>query len=318
MTSRDRVAAPSIFVGIGAMKSGTTWLYQILDLHPDCAMSLQKELHFFEAIFAPQPDHPEYYVATMFDRVAHLALVLAGDLRTYLDKRGLPNRGLFEDGFLAEHDIDARVAEIISLAELQRVRDFDSYIAYFEELRRRKNARIAGEITATYADLPAEAFREIARRIDGVKFIYVMRDPVERFWSHVRFDLGRAGKENVDPNAQIDALLADPLLLPRSDYRAVIEKLETAIDKGRIFYAFYERLTARETIVGEIRRLEDFLGLAPLDAGILLSCVEKPENVSPKMTLYTANRRKIRLALNDVYEFVERKFGCLPPGWDGN
>ncbi len=153
---------------------------------------------------------------------------------------------------------------------------------------------------------------------DGAKFIYVMRDPVERFWSHVRFDLGRAGKESADPNAQIDALLADPLLLPRSDYRAVIEKLETAIDKGRIFYAFYERLTARETIVGEIRKLEDFLGLAPLDAGILLSCVEKPENVSPKMTLYTANRRKIRLALNDVYEFVERKFGCLPPGWDGN
>jgi hypothetical protein len=312
-----QMAPPSIFMGIGAMKSGTTWLYNILGLHPDCALCPQKELHFFEGKYAPQPDHPEYYVATHFDHVAKLTLALASDLRKHLRKRGSPNRGLFEDGFLEDFDLDARVDEIMTFTELLRLRDFDSYIAYFEQLRARKGAKIAGEITATYADLPAEVFREIVRRIDGVRFVYIMRDPAERFWSHVRFDLGRAGDDDLDPNALIHDLLEDELLLARSDYKKVIEKLESVIDPSRIFYAFYERLTARDSIVAEIRSLEKFLSLAPVEATTLLSCVDQPENVSPKMAFSSANRQKTRAALNHVYAFVEKKFGALPPGWEG-
>ncbi len=40
------------FLGIGAPKAGTTWLYQLLDGHPDIAMSRhRKEVHFFDHHF---------------------------------------------------------------------------------------------------------------------------------------------------------------------------------------------------------------------------------------------------------------------------
>jgi len=36
------------FLGIGAQKAGTTWLYNMLRLHPDVGMPEQKELHFWD------------------------------------------------------------------------------------------------------------------------------------------------------------------------------------------------------------------------------------------------------------------------------
>jgi len=37
------------FIGIGAQKCATTWIFRNLDGHPQVALSLQKELHFFSA-----------------------------------------------------------------------------------------------------------------------------------------------------------------------------------------------------------------------------------------------------------------------------
>jgi hypothetical protein len=40
------------FLGIGAPKAGTTWLYQLLDSHPDITMSPhRKEIHYFDLHF---------------------------------------------------------------------------------------------------------------------------------------------------------------------------------------------------------------------------------------------------------------------------
>lgn len=39
------------FVGIGAQKCATSWLYRILEDHPEVALSQPKELHFFSAHF---------------------------------------------------------------------------------------------------------------------------------------------------------------------------------------------------------------------------------------------------------------------------
>lgn len=38
------------FIGIGAMRSGTTWLYEALNTHPDIYLARPKELHFFDRV----------------------------------------------------------------------------------------------------------------------------------------------------------------------------------------------------------------------------------------------------------------------------
>jgi hypothetical protein len=46
----ERSCLPT-FIGIGSMRCGSTWLYQVLKLHPDIRMSDRKEMDFF---FMPQ------------------------------------------------------------------------------------------------------------------------------------------------------------------------------------------------------------------------------------------------------------------------
>jgi hypothetical protein len=44
------------FLGIGAQRAGTTWLYKMLSRHPEIFLSAQKELHFFDE----KPDFSDY------------------------------------------------------------------------------------------------------------------------------------------------------------------------------------------------------------------------------------------------------------------
>lgn len=42
------------FVGIGAQKAGTTWLYEMLSQHPDISFPLGKEVHYWNRAFPAQ------------------------------------------------------------------------------------------------------------------------------------------------------------------------------------------------------------------------------------------------------------------------
>jgi len=43
----------TFLLGVGAQKSGTTWLYDYLKAHSACAVPRHKELHVFDAAFRP-------------------------------------------------------------------------------------------------------------------------------------------------------------------------------------------------------------------------------------------------------------------------
>ncbi|MEM9709169.1 MAG: hypothetical protein AAF871_10290, partial [Pseudomonadota bacterium] len=47
----DGLMLDNLFIGAGAMKAGTTWLYQILERHPEIYFSFEKEIHYFYASY---------------------------------------------------------------------------------------------------------------------------------------------------------------------------------------------------------------------------------------------------------------------------
>jgi hypothetical protein len=55
-TNHDLAPALPDFIGIGAMRSGTSWLRQHLNDHPQILMADPKELHFFDRHFDENPD----------------------------------------------------------------------------------------------------------------------------------------------------------------------------------------------------------------------------------------------------------------------
>jgi hypothetical protein len=62
VVSKPRVTRNCLptFVGIGSMRCGSTWLYQVLKLHPDIQMSHRKEMDFFFLPHMLQHDLPWY------------------------------------------------------------------------------------------------------------------------------------------------------------------------------------------------------------------------------------------------------------------
>jgi hypothetical protein len=296
-----------MFLGIGAMRAGTTWLHRLLSRYPDCAMPPVKELHFFTAKYLPRDNAQRY--AERLAQIARRVSMLSDDVCSALAQRP-QDATLFEDGFLAALNLEKRTARLAGTIEMFGIHDMASYLRYFAALRARQGACIAGEISPTYGDLPAVAFADIERHMPGTRFLFIMRDPVERFWSQVRHSERR--DTSIDPNTRVAHYRSEPSHMARSDYRRIIENLESEVPRERIFYGFLERMTAS---ISELRRLEEFLRLEPLPAEQLDEHARARENRAPERPLSEENRERIRSALDPIYAFVERRFGGLPEEW---
>ena len=73
----DLVTAPPDFVGLGAMKAGTTWLQAQLMAHPEVFDIGQKELHFFD--WFTETELTDDHVAGYHARFARPSGMLAGE-----------------------------------------------------------------------------------------------------------------------------------------------------------------------------------------------------------------------------------------------
>ncbi|MEL7344675.1 MAG: sulfotransferase [Pseudomonadota bacterium] len=142
-----------LFLGAGAMKAGTTWLYRLLDSHPDVFFSLEKEIHYFYA--------------------------------RYVDRNVLRDQVRLENVRSKYLRIDPATssAEAVrkrlrwSAAYLDGPLDDDWYRGLFQF---RRAERYVSDFSNLYALLPAEAWSKIANRTEHLRVLYTMRDPIKR------------------------------------------------------------------------------------------------------------------------------------------
>ena len=162
---------------------------------------------------------------------------------------------------------------------------------------------------------PVKVLAEMARMTAETRFVYLMRDPVDRLWSHVRMDVRNQLKDGEDYLEKSREHLAD-LLAGRaaakvtayrfSDYKAVIEKLRAAVPAEKTLVMFQEDLM---TPAG-VKRLCAFLGIRHVagDFG-------KEVNAGRPADLPEEDRAAMRRALRPQYEFVAQNFPDLPASW---
>jgi len=279
------------FVGIGAAKSGTSWVAEYLREHPDVAMSPIKELHYFDARFCRQ-------LCGHWDRDWQT-------IRSELTARAeaQPEPDLLEK------------LRCVTL-RLEMISDETRYRHYFESILGAHH-RAFGEITPSYSLLPAEGFLAIQKLYPKAKFIFLMRDPLERYLSHIRFIQkirsvqGKEPDENFDANREALAKLSNPGFAKRADYQGTIETLLSTASENQLCILFYEHLFHKTQSHLELRRLCDFLSIefkpAPIDTKV---------NASDKMQFDEGVRRKIRSHFSPVYDYVYQKYrDRVPSSW---
>ncbi|SIT80790.1 Sulfotransferase family protein [Yoonia rosea] len=293
------MAAPTLLYCVGATKAGTTWLYRYLHDHPECAMPAVKEAHYWDTFDA---ERCEKQLAAFRVRLREMRAA-----KVQADAEGR--------GWQVEN-MDRRINEMKALiAALEGDRADDSaYAAWL--LGGRDAAKVIGDITPNYATLSDDALARMRDLSPNTKFLYLIRDPLDRLWSHIRMQARRQRQEHEVYEKKSNNILYRILnrgheqhILERGDYPKVIRKLRRVIPEGRLLIQFAEDLFTAEGLA----RLCAFLGIkqvAPI--------VARPANEGPEVVMLDKLRPRALGLLNEHYEWVARNVGPLPQRWQDN
>jgi hypothetical protein len=220
------------FIVIGAQRSGTSWLHEVLERHPAFWLPPIKELHFFDDPFLR--NKKRYYGFLRMRMMAGFGFrhpLSLWDARYFLQPRG-----------------DEWYRRLFSNAN--------------------KRGMLTGDVTPSYATLNASAFRHMHGINPSVKIIFIMRDPIMRSWSSVLKSRQKHGETSL-PTAQVAIDHAHREgVVSKSSYVSTIEQLEQVFPETQIFYGFFDNIISEPGHF--IIRVLTFLGCEPGDVGRLL------------------------------------------------
>lgn len=154
------VALGPDFLCIGMMKTGTGWLFDQLQYHPDFWMPPVKEVHYL-------------------DRNEQRGV----NAKKILDTARNKPKKLERIKQSARRPWDER--DFLFLEEMAGHRGGKPDIALYASLFRHKNGKLSGDVTPHYGGLDEETIADVARGLPDARGVLLIRDPVARAWSAI-------------------------------------------------------------------------------------------------------------------------------------
>lgn len=268
----------TLFIGLGAMKAGTSWVSDYLRGHPNVYHSPIKEMNFFNKLV----QNPLSSIGPDF-RMRRMRKILLDDNRVYP-----PTKKKYET--------------LQTLAELDALKSEDDYLSFFA--RRIGNQSHFGEICPQYSLIPIEIYQRIAKMGFDTRLMFFMRDPTDRLASHLQHLLRRS-EFNIDQ--KIATLTRDDLWCMRSNYVPTLENIRKAETELPLETFVYEELFTNESV----RKLCNFLGIA-----YRLADFGKRVNVARGQEITAKQKNLIREKLDPIYRELADYLGDdKPAAW---
>lgn len=231
---------PDFYV-IGAQKAATTWLHTVLSGHGSLWLPPVKELGYFNELHVPS--HVNW---------------------TRPQRRRRAQQGidrLCRQAKAAEVEpspsLDLDQAYLWSMIGVEPISD-EWYGRIF---RWADTAQVCGEVNPAYALLPEAGFEHLLRLCPDARFVFVIRDPIERAWAHIRMLL-RNRPIATDATTR---LARNPAVLEWSRYSATYRRLAKLVPEARVKTIIYDDLS--DAPAGEVQNLLRFLEVSPDGVG---------------------------------------------------
>ena len=281
---------PTVLFGLGVTKAGTSWLFRYLSGHPDGRQRRVKECHFFNTLEGTAPGHHE---AALVGRAADLRARLAqGDLTAAARSR-----------------LRAEVEDVESFLAVLRGADPAAHLAWL--VQDAGPGQVVADITPAYGRLPPARLAQMAALSPATRFVYLMREPVARLWSHARMiarrRLAQGGVAEAHARAAMEQALDGQAAHIRDagDHAAQLPRIESAIPSARLLVGFFEDLFRP----GLPERICAFLGIRPHPAPVSARIHE-----GLAIPLPADLARRATVALRPQYDFVAAR-GPVPDAW---
>lgn len=283
------MATPAIenyFVGIGAQKSGTTWLARMLAGHPDVFMTPVKEIHYF--------DHIRGLTEHLSEKKRHSR------------RRKYYQRMWTQWSRFAEHRSQRAWWRDYMASPI----DDDWYRRLFQH---RGRATLAGEITPEYAIIGRDGLAHIKRLAPAARVIFIMRNPIERMWSQA---LHQCRARGLDANRQspsaIIAMLQEPRFGELGDYATTLSDMAAVFKAEQTLVLYYEDM--HQDRLAALRQVCAFIGTG-FEADHFTE-LGRRFNRSQQAALPEPVRAYLRQACREQAEAVRARIGRIPAAWE--
>lgn len=263
-------------LGVGFQKCGTTWLHKYLRQFPEFAGGFKKEYHIWDALDLPVIRRKLVEKPSSFQRL-------------FRTKGYLRHRMQFEESF---------------------------YFDYFSSLYGDQH-QISADISPSYSGLSQDRLEFIRQGFleKGIscKAVALIRDPVSRIKSAVRFNLDRRNYNEGIPQGERDFTRAlrhyfkSEHCSMRTRYDHTLERVRKVFPTEDVYVGIYETMFGED----EVARLSRFLGLEPnfeFTSVKVNKTKRKPESNSEL-------EEEIRDYYSDVYDYCFAKFPATKTLW---
>ncbi len=258
------------FLCVGAQKAATSWLYVTLKHLPGVYMCAVKESHYF----------------TPFDWSDWRRL-------NQVEKR----REAYRRRTDMTDDYRAYIQAQLDHCDIENVDD-DWYRGIFAFA---KPGELRGEICPSYFALREENIAHVNRINPEARIVMLLRDPVERCWSHMRMHKREKGDEFHFEEAFQDPNLMH-MFLASTAYNQAIPRWQKGVGDRLAMFLFDDVLEQPEAMM---RRFLDHIGYTrPVDH----DCAQDPVNVGDPTPLPEQYRLDLYERLQPQYDFLESLF----------
>jgi len=212
-------------------------------------------------------------------------------------------------------NMDRRIGEMEGLIAVlgDNRRDDLAYTSWL--MQGAENAKLVADMTPAYASLPQYRLNRMLRMSPTTKFVYLLRDPIDRLWSHARMQAKRFQQSGEDYAQKANNILwrvvnkgAETHITERGDYPAIVDKLRRIVPPGQLLVQFMEDLFTP----GGLQKMCDFLGIPYRDAD------DTRVHAGDAVTMRDELRPKVAAFLQDQYDWVATHVGPLPTHWQNN
>lgn len=174
--------------------------------------------------------------------------------------------------------------------------------------RRLYRPKVRGEATASYAAMAPELIDEVVTLNPELRVVLMVRDPVERAWSHAKKDLVRnRGRRFEDVSErEFDEFFRDPYQLRCAQYAENIANWSARLTAGHLYVGRFDDVTARPALL--LAELCRFLGVRS-ESRFLGRAVHRPVNPTPPEPVPARYRAMLTELLSRDIASLPRRFG---------